>query len=509
MSAPAMKTLRVSLVDLGIVPAGPGGTVSGEVWVRLTKQVRTVDGQVVVLAAARQAVPATGVVDFEVPANNDAGIMADDRGFGVVVGWDLTSRGARGSVVTIANAGTTVLVTSASPSTVAFSSLAEAVPEDALSSYPTEGEVDAKIANQHTADNLTYVSYFTAPSGGDDAPALQAAMTALGGSGGVLILQRGSYSLRSQIQVPNKVTLRGQGRSASTLEADPVYFPTSTPVVRLGDGTVGLAFSSRIEHLGVAANGVAGSIGVYSTEAQEMCGASFCIISGFTDKGIDTELGCANIEIDNCEIYPDGAGANYGIFLNDTFGASVVRRCTLGVSGHLTYGLVCGGGSMVALDIHVQNCVDGIYWDGGQGAAIGITGPTASSDVTNLIRMSSSSRYVTVVSAAKNGATHTVQDDFFGKTIDDQNVLNVTMGEAYTARLVHYGDTAGFFGATPVARAAALTAAAAASPAGGTGAAAGAWDTAANRNIAIATINNTATRITELETRLRAYGLLP
>lgn len=68
--------------------------------------------------------------------------------------------------------------------------------------------------------------------------------------------------------------------------------------------------------------------------------------------------------------------------------------------------------------------------------------------------------------------------------------------------------TAGFFGVTPVQRPAALTAAAAAAPAGGVGAAAGGWDTAANRDAAIATINNLRTRVNELESKLQALGLI-
>lgn len=66
----------------------------------------------------------------------------------------------------------------------------------------------------------------------------------------------------------------------------------------------------------------------------------------------------------------------------------------------------------------------------------------------------------------------------------------------------------GFFGTTATTKPAALTGAAAAAPAGGVGAAAGAWDTAANRDAAIATINNLRTRMNELEARLQSLGLL-
>ena len=60
---------------------------------------------------------------------------------------------------------------------------------------------------------------------------------------------------------------------------------------------------------------------------------------------------------------------------------------------------------------------------------------------------------------------------------------------------------------TPV-RVAAPTSQVAAAPAGGTGDAAGAYDTAANRNIAIAAINNNRTRIEEVVVALRAAGLM-
>jgi hypothetical protein len=66
----------------------------------------------------------------------------------------------------------------------------------------------------------------------------------------------------------------------------------------------------------------------------------------------------------------------------------------------------------------------------------------------------------------------------------------------------------GFYGATAVVKPTALTATVAAAPAGGTGTAAGGWDTAVNRDLAIATINNLKTRVDQLESKLQALGLL-
>ena len=74
-------------------------------------------------------------------------------------------------------------------------------------------------------------------------------------------------------------------------------------------------------------------------------------------------------------------------------------------------------------------------------------------------------------------------------------------GDGTVARL-------GFYGVTAVVKPAALTATVGAAPAGGTGTAAGAWDTAGNRDLAIATINNLKTRVDQLESKLQALGLL-
>lgn len=54
----------------------------------------------------------------------------------------------------------------------------------------------------------------------------------------------------------------------------------------------------------------------------------------------------------------------------------------------------------------------------------------------------------------------------------------------------------------------AMTAPAAAAPAGGVGTAAGGWDTAVNRDAAIATINNLRTRLTEVEAILKSARLV-
>ena len=118
MTAPLMRTVRVDIVDLELVPAGV--SIRGDVWAVLTKQVRTTDGMVIGLVPIRRKVPMSGIVDFSTPANDCAGIVVADRGFGLVVGWDLTYRVTRGQWAVVTNHGTTIHVTSASPAVVSY-----------------------------------------------------------------------------------------------------------------------------------------------------------------------------------------------------------------------------------------------------------------------------------------------------------------------------------------------------------------------------------------------------
>ncbi len=88
------------------------------------------------------------------------------------------------------------------------------------------------------------------------------------------------------------------------------------------------------------------------------------------------------------------------------------------------------------------------------------------------------------------------------------NAYDTTAREAIRVEGSGTAPLIGFYGSAAVAKPTALTATVAAAPAGGTGTAAGAWDTAGNRDLAIATINNLKTRVDQLESKLQALGLL-
>lgn len=277
-----------------------------------------------------------------------------------------------------------------------------------------------------------------APSGADDQPALQDHIDSLGGDGGMVLLRRAPYLLGSPLFVRNKVTVRGLGRSATVLRAMD-SFPADSFVVKLG-GPDGFAFNSRLTHLAVDANNIAGSTAVYSDHGQEMTGLSYVLTTRFKQYGVQLGCGTDNYDVDNLECYPSPDGAVAGFYGQGNQGANNIRRVTVGVSGPLTAGVWLQGGSVAATSVHAENCADGVLFDGANGAIIGATGPTTQPNVGNLVRMTNTSRYVSVQAVTKNAAKAAVRDDFFGKTITDPYVQLAVLGDAYVGRLHVYGD---------------------------------------------------------------------
>lgn len=289
-----------------------------------------------------------------------------------------------------------------------------------------------------------------APSGGDDLAYLQGLMNIMGAAnGGTLQLRPGVYKVSNLLEVPNKVTLRGVGRSGTTVQAG-TGFPTGTVLVRLGPAAA-LSFSSRLENLTVDANNVATSTGVYSFQGQEMCGLERVVVSGFRTNGIHFDTGASNYMISDVEVYPGTGGASNGILLKGA-GSQVVNKATVGVSALLTIGINVSVGDATLIGVHAENCTDGIVIDNGRGVVIGASGPTAASNVTNLIRGTGNTRYVSIISATKNSATNTYKSDFFTYTNTDAFVQTAVIGNLQMARLQHTGDQVGFYNVTPITR---------------------------------------------------------
>lgn len=80
----------------------------------------------------------------------------------------------------------------------------------------------------------TYVAWAPLPSGTDDTAVLQASISALSSSGGVLRLRRGVYKVSAPLTLSGSVVIQGAGQSATQIIASHAgaVFSTSTPGVR-------------------------------------------------------------------------------------------------------------------------------------------------------------------------------------------------------------------------------------------------------------------------------------
>lgn len=293
--------------------------------------------------------------------------------------------------------------------------------------------------------------YVDAPSGGDDLTMLQAAFNSPGANGGRIPLRpNATYLASNTVEVPNKVTARGAGRSSTTIKAHSSFPTTGAPLVRLGPAS-GLSFASRLEDMTVDCNSVAGTTGVYSYQGQEMVGLERVTVSGFKVNGINFDTGAANFTVRDCEVYPASTGATNGILMNAS-GSQIIEKVTVGVSGALTVGISATNGELTAIGCHIENCTDGILIDGGRGVIIGASGPTSTANVTNLIRGTGNTRYFVVINATKGAATNIYKSDFFGITVTDSFVQSAIMGNQQVARFQHNGDQVGFYNTTPIAR---------------------------------------------------------
>jgi hypothetical protein len=101
-------------------------------------------------------------------------------------------------------------------------------------------------------------------SGLDDAPNIQAALSALpsGGTayGGVIQLQRGLYTIKSKITIPNGCWLRGEGAAATQIKADNTFNQTAMIANAFQDGTQEYAYLSDLSVNGNAGGGAVCSV---------------------------------------------------------------------------------------------------------------------------------------------------------------------------------------------------------------------------------------------------------
>lgn len=278
----------------------------------------------------------------------------------------------------------------------------------------------------------------------DDSGAIQAAINAAassvgGASGNMVFLPQGTYILKSQVKVKNKVRLVGASRSGTILKAA-TGVGSSTGLVRLGDGT-GNVFGCRVENLTVDCSDVASSVGVYSSEAQEQSGIIGCVVTSFQSYGVNFVSGIGALtEISMSEIYGSSAGATAGVHLAGSGSLTLMNHCTVsGVTTPMTNAIHNDGQTLSARGIHCETVTTGITFD--TGALGSVTDMTGHSSVTTCVAIAGTNGGgIVLIGISPNGATNALVDSLTSRTITNQlefYVVGTTGGAASSKEVFH------------------------------------------------------------------------
>lgn len=246
---------------------------------------------------------------------------------------------------------------------------------------------------------------------------IQAALTVLQTpNGGEIFLGAGTFTTNSEIVIPNRVSLIGNARANATggqgtLIKAGATFPSSTPVITLGNGTP--IFGARVENLTVSCNDITGSIGISNVSGQEQSGVDHVLVDNcLADDFLWSGSGAQNSFIHDAEALADSSvGAAWlGVIVSGTSGFRGIDGLTVNGSGAGTEPTDCMSIADAALyqNIHVENCVTGILLSGsGETLSNILGGPT----VTNVIELSSGTQEFFGTSLVLGSATNLVKND--------------------------------------------------------------------------------------------------
>ena len=292
----------------------------------------------------------------------------------------------------------------------------------------------------------------------DDTTAISAAITdaaaAVGaGTGGVVFLPRGTYVVNSTLTLPSTVRLVGSGRSATIIKAGGSFtFNGSTDaVVRIGAAGVN-AHGTRIENLTIDCNSISGSIGVYSTTANELSGLEHVAVSRAILYGIFmSTTACANFDIENVEVYmSDSAlvGTAKGIYLLNTAGAMNIDSVTInnysGTGTNIAVGIHLdhtGGHQPRVTCSHFEGCAIGIRISSNDATVQDVTG---NASTTALVAIDSGSDAYNLSGIHTSGSATGVSDSNLSvSTTADVTLHSVHTGVNYTVSSIA-GVTARF-----------------------------------------------------------------
>lgn len=282
----------------------------------------------------------------------------------------------------------------------------------------------------------------------NNAPALQGALDWLESQGGgLLVLPFGVFGVSAQVIVPDNCRIHAMGTRSSSIKAL-ATFPIGTAVLRLGRSTDVDLYDCRAENLAINCNGIAGSVGVFSTQAQEHSGLHNVLVSGFVSKGAHfSGAGCQNFGVYRGEFLPHSSAAAgwVGVHCDTCASNSVIDDVT--VNGANTNVLNAGTGVLLNATnftlrrLHVENMDVGLDLQGDTMADLsglyGASNPTVA--MTTLLKVTNGRGiYRNLV---KGGATNIVLDSVNNVTRTDATCeMYGGYDEIIGRRLVIYGQ---------------------------------------------------------------------
>lgn len=264
----------------------------------------------------------------------------------------------------------------------------------------------------------------------DDATAINAAIDSAllsfsSATGGEVVVPKGTFLVNSQIVVDPRVRLVGVGGRQSVIKAGASF--SGTYVVRLGDGTGTRIFNTSLENLRINCNDVAGVGGVYSTEANEGCVISGCLIDTFVTTGVLYEASGAmqpgNVVIRDTEVTGSASNSTAGINFNNVDGQSLISHVTMNSNsgGVCTDAIALTSCQVMIQSAHFERCTDGIQFNAGSSGAVMVAG--GASGVTNVVHIAAGSGGVACTNIVPNSATNAILDDLTSRTITTSSII--------------------------------------------------------------------------------------
>lgn len=289
------------------------------------------------------------------------------------------------------------------------------------------------------------------------------------------IYMGGTFNVSRMVTVPAGTQVVGTGRTQTVIKAMAGF--ADAAVVSLGTDS-GYAHGTRLQDVGVDANGVVGTC-VIGPKIQEMSGLTRVLLLNYSEVGADfSGADAQNYTLEALELYPVTASAGVIGIKTGTARARSIRQVT--VLGNNTAGLSAPTGSIgiqangpVFVDgLHVESVVDGIVLTDSTSSIV--SNVDGDAYVTNLVRiLNTAMDNITLIALTPSGATNTLVDSLHGFTYPTYPLSFYTWGgggvgsdtiitSAYGSNQRDQGSrqivgALGVHGNTPAAQAAAIT----------------------------------------------------